>query len=419
MSDPHASAEPAQAPPPSAQTDPSGAASWPPPGDVRWWRRPALGDDVAFFRRGGWRRKVGVIVLGFLALVLVAALVAAHIQINSYVITPGQATPVSQYISVPPAYRHPLTGKILLTDVYVSQLDALSYLQYRFFDSDSEIYPGAELLEGAPTEGQYLNQGYLQMAQAQNFATAAALTHLGYQVSSSNAGALVYGIPAKSPASATLQVAEVIEAVDAKPTPTVCALTQALHGYEPGTAVTLRVEESTINNEGAFVPGKTVDKAVTLGTPPKGIDDPSCGGTPTAYLGVLAQTQQDWHFPVAITINTPQIGGPSAGVAMTLGIIDKMSGGRLTGRHVIAATGTMDQNGTIGDVGGVAEKTIAVERAGASVFFVPTVEYKTAESKATPQLHVYGVNTLDQVLRILERLGGSVPTHPVPVQAAP
>ncbi len=85
----------------------------------------------------------------------------------------------------------------------------------------------------------------------------------------------------------------------------------------------------------------------------------------------------------------------------------------------MAATGTIDQYGNVGDVGGVAEKTIAVERAGATVFFVPSVELKTAESKATPQLHVYAVSTLNQVLRILERLGGHVPTTPVPAQAAP
>jgi PDZ domain-containing protein len=361
----------------------------------------------------------GGVALALLVVVLVGAFVAAHTQINYYVITPGQASPVSQYIKVPPQYRHPLTGKILLTDVYVSQLNALNYLQYRFFGSNSQIYPGSELLDGAPTEGQFLNQGYLQMAQAQNFATATALTHLGYHVSSTNSGALVYGIPAKSPAAGTLKVAEVIEALNAKPTPTVCALTSALHGFAPGTTVTLRVQENTIDKQGAFVPGKTVDKAVTLGTPPKGVDNPGCGGTPTAYLGVLSQTQQDWHFPVDVTINTPQIGGPSAGVAMTLGIIDKMTSGKITGGHVTAATGTMDQNGNIGDVGGVAEKTIAVEQAGATVFFVPSVEYKTAEAKATPQLHVYGVKTLDQVLRDLERLGGSVPSHPLSAQAAP
>ena len=71
-----------------------------------------------------------------------------------------------------------------------------------------------------------------------------------------------------------------IEAVNAKPTPTVCALTEALHGYQPGTSVTLRVQENTINNQGAFVPGKTVDKAVTLGTPPKGVTTPTAVGRP-------------------------------------------------------------------------------------------------------------------------------------------
>ena len=168
MSDPHASADPAQAPPPSSDTDTFGDLSW----------RPSL----ASLGRRRWRGVTGIIVLIVLVLVLVAGIVADHWQINYYVITPGQASPVSQYITVPAEYRHPLTGKILLTDVYVTQLNAFSYLQYRFFDSNSEIFPGGELFEGAPTQGQFLNQGYLQMAQAQNFATAAALTHLGYHV---------------------------------------------------------------------------------------------------------------------------------------------------------------------------------------------------------------------------------------------
>ncbi len=95
----------------------------------------------------------------------------------------------------------------------------------------------------------------------------------------------------------------------------------------------------------------------------------------------------------------------------------------MTGNRIVAATGTIDPYGNVGDVGGVAEKTIAVERAGATVFFVPSVELKAAESKASPQLHVYAVNNLDQVLRILKRLGGTVPstapTNPVLAQAAP
>ena len=87
---------------------------------------------------------------------------------------------------MPPQDNHPLTGRILLTDVFVTQLNALSYLRYRYFDSDSEVISGPELLGPTPNEDQYLAQGYLQMAQAQSFATAAALSHLGYRVTSTN-----------------------------------------------------------------------------------------------------------------------------------------------------------------------------------------------------------------------------------------
>jgi Lon-like protease len=364
-------------------------------------------------------------VLGVVAVVVVAAVIASHVSVNDYVITPGDATPVSQYIEVPPQDSHPLTGRILLTDVFVTQLNALSYLQYRYFDSDSEIIPEQELLGPAPDEGQYLAQGYLQMAQAQSFATAAALSHLGYSVTATNAGSLVYAIEPGSPASKALHVAQVITAVNSVATPTPCDFVRALRGLKPGTTVSLGVEESSINNVGDFVPGPIVQKPLTLGTPPKGLVETGCGPSfrPTAYLGIQPEAQQDWHFPVKVTVHTQDIGGPSAGLAMTLGIIDKLSSGRLTGNRIVAATGTIDQHGNVGDVGGVAEKTIAVEQAGATVFFVPSVELKTAESKASPQLHVYAVNNLDQVLRILKRLGGTVPrgatTNPVPVQAAP
>ena len=118
-------------------------------------------------------------------------------------------------------------------------------------------------------------------------------------------------------------------------------------------------------------------------------------------------------------MHTADIGGPSAGLAMTLGIIDKLSGGDLTGKRTVAATGTIDAQGDVGDVGGVAQKTIAVERAGATVFFVPPQEYAAAMSKDTPQLHVYAVSSLDQALKILKNLGGTIPAGHVSAQAAP
>ena len=83
----------------------------------------------------------------------------------------------------------------------------------------------------------------------------------------------------------------------------------------------------------------------------------------------------------------------------------------------MAATGTMDASGNVGDVGGVPQKTVAVENAGASIFLVPPGEYKDALSKDRAGLRIYAVSTLDQALRVLEANGGHV--GPTTLDAGP
>jgi PDZ domain-containing protein len=377
-------------------------------------------EDVAApvrFRRRRWH----TVLVAVLVVIVAAAVILSRWNVGYYALTPGDATPVASFIKVPPNLDHPLNGTILLTDVYETQLNALTYLQERYLSSVAQVYSAAELIGPSTPEDQYIDQGYLQMAQAQSDATAAALTHLGYTVSAKNAGVLVYGIPPGTPASRVLKVSEVVTAVNGTATPTPCALVNALHGLKAGTRATLAVETSSISASGAFVAGPTVQRSIILGTPPRGLVDTGCGPStkPSAYLGIQTAQQLAWNFPVKVTVHTADIGGPSAGLAMTLGIIDKLSGGDLTGKRTVAATGTIDAQGDVGDVGGVAQKTIAVERAGATVFFVPPEEKAAAMSKDTPQLHVYAVSSLDQALRILKRLGGTMPANHVPAQAAP
>ena len=252
MSEPDATADGEAAATPLADAGPTVAAGWLPPA-------PPAGAAPK-------RRKWPAILVVAAVLILVGCWIASRVSVDYYVLTPGDATPVSQYIEVPAADNHPLTGKILLTDVFLTQLNALNYLQYRYFDSNSEVVSGPDLLGPTPNESQFLSQGYLQMAQAQSFATAVALTHLGYTVHSTDAGALIYGIPPGSPAAKTLKVAQVITAVNGTSTQSDCALIKALHGLAPGTSVSLSVEQSSINDVGAFVPGPVVPKSVTLGT---------------------------------------------------------------------------------------------------------------------------------------------------------
>jgi PDZ domain-containing protein len=94
---------------------------------------------------------------------------------------------------------------------------------------------------------------------------------------------------------------------------------------------------------------------------------------------------------------------------MTLSLIDTMSRQSISGNEPIAATGTIDVQGDVGDVGGVAEKTVAVQRAGAKYFFVPQVEVATAKKAAQPGLTIVGVTSLAQTLRDLRALGGVAP----------
>jgi PDZ domain-containing protein len=116
-----------------------------------------------------------------------------------------------------------------------------------------------------------------------------------------------------------------------------------------------------------------------------------------------------YRLPAKVSINTANIGGPSAGLAMTLALINELSHGSLTGHHVVAATGTISVNGAVGDVGGVAEKTVAVQRAGAQYFLVPQVEVATARHAGAPGLTILGVTSLAEALRDLRALGGVKP----------
>jgi PDZ domain-containing protein len=121
-----------------------------------------------------------------------------------------------------------------------------------------------------------------------------------------------------------------------------------------------------------------------------------------------ATKEQKFDLPFGISINAGPIGGPSAGLAFTLGVIDALGNGSLTGGHLVAATGTIDLDGVVGPVGGVVQKTVAVRDAGAEVFLVPTDEYQEAVRHAGSHLRIVRVATLAAALLALQQLGGDL-----------
>ena len=188
-------------------------------------------------------------------------------------------------------------------------------------------------------------------------------------------GAVIFGTFPGTPAYAVLDVGDVVTAVDGVATPTAAGLTTTLARYHSGQTVDL-----TVRRGGTAPP---VPVPVTLKTTGVDVGGGQIGharpGDPTRGPGRL-------HLPFPVNINVTNIGGPSAGLAMTLGVIDALTSGSVTGGHTVAATGTIDSQGDVGDVGGVAQKTVAVENAGATIFLVPPQEYKAALSKDRPGL---------------------------------
>jgi PDZ domain-containing protein len=366
------------------------------------------------WRAPRWVRLVGVAVL----VLVVAAAVADHVSLDYYVLTPGVARPVAPLVRVPRQRAHRLHGSVLLTDVYLTRVTALSYL-YDSVRSDARILPAATVLGPATPPSQLVAQGYLEMAQSQSAAKAAALTRLGYHVSVRDVGVVVFAVIPGSPAADALSVGEVVTAVEGHRTPDACAFARSLASRHAGALVQLTVERSHADARAALVPGPLVRETVRLGRWPSSVPHPAptprCPGTGwhgQGFLGIEAETQSELRLPFPVVLRTTSIGGPSAGLAMTLGIINTLWDGNLTGGKTVAATGTITPTGAIGEVGGVPEKTVAVERAGATVFFVPAGQVRTARSKAIPSLRVYGVSSLAQVLTDLRHLGGSVPPTP-------
>ncbi|MEE4542200.1 S16 family serine protease [Streptomyces sp. V4-01] len=117
---------------------------------------------------------------------------------------------------------------------------------------------------------------------------------------------------------------------------------------------------------------------------------------------------------VKVTLRLADVGGPSAGLLFTLGIIDKVDGdghgGDLTGGRAIAGTGTIDASGRVGAVGGVPLKEQAARRDGATVFLVPRAECADAKAQLPSGLKLIPVTTLDNALSALSALRTAHPT---------
>jgi PDZ domain-containing protein len=297
---------------------------------------------------------------------------------------------------------HGIDGQLMMVDVEVGQAGPVDWLEYELglLGKSRQLYPVAVYAGPTPTS-ELACQDTQEMVDANEDSALAALAQLHYKVAEDYLGAQIDSVFAGTPAwRAGLKCDDLITAVNGKHVAEAQQVTALLARMAPGTTVTFT--DRPANG------GRAKQVKVQLVSPPESalVD----GFTGRTYVGIEIESRVKTVLPFPVSVDAAGIGGPSAGLAFTLAILDALSNGKLTGGHRVAATGTITAQGVVGDVGGVQEKTVAVEKAGAQVFFVPQVEYKVAKSVANSRLQVIPVTTLGQVLQILrQRYGGGLP----------
>ncbi|MGW0821499.1 S16 family serine protease [Streptomyces sp. NPDC002845] len=171
-----------------------------------------------------------------------------------------------------------------------------------------------------------------------------------------------------------------------------------------------RTDQAVMPRDSVYPSGDTVEEIQEFNRAEMKESQDTAAEAALSYLGKEGDG-------IKVTLKLSDVGGPSAGLLFSLGIIDKLdgdgSGGDLTGGRTVAGTGTIDADGTVGAVGGVALKTQAAHRDGATVFLVPEAECSDAESELPEGLRLIPVTTLKgavSALVALETGKGSVPS---------
>tara|TARA_B100000959_G_scaffold287303_1_gene370939 strand:- start:10025 stop:11161 length:1137 start_codon:yes stop_codon:yes gene_type:complete len=344
---------------------------------------------------GGAPRHVKpVVAVGLLLLGLMAAALT-FVRLPYFIFRPGTVNALSERIVVFKGESFPASGEVYFTTVQQdSTVNGWEYLWATVDDSSLVVNQEDVLGERSRDENREFNIELMRVSKST--AEAVALRHLGLDpfVATGVGMATVH-----DPAAEYLTTDDVIVAIDGIATMHVEELVALVKGRFPGDEIEILVEDLDGDNLRTVV----VELAARE-------DDPTVG-----FLGIGPQTR--WEdvddLPVDVGIRTDKVGGNSAGLALTLAILEVLTPGELTAGLRVATTGTIDIDGVVGPIGGIRQKVFAARQAGIDLFLVPEHEASDARDVAG-DLRVEGVGNLEDALAVLAELGGNANTLALP-----
>ncbi len=357
-------------------------------------------NDSALPWRRSWRSQRRAFQLGTaLGIITIIAVAGSIIRVPKIAFKPSGVNATEELVTVTGTDSFPSEGEVFFTTVRVQDLSLWGWLEARY-DGDDDVQDEELIRQGQTTEeSRVCSQTMMQLSKST--AVVVALTRLGYDVVTST-GSGIERVFDGSAADGVLTCGDVIVAIDDEPVLQAEDAVRIIGGYLPGDVVAITVE--TLDGESRV-------EQVELGAN-------EAGG---AMLGVQPQTRFDEQdLPFDVEIDTGQTGGPSAGLAFTLAVIDKLSDGDLAGDLDVAVTGTIRVDGSVGNVGGVRQKVIGARKAGVAAFIMPAQprcadpenpncpfdDAWEAILESAGDLPIFEVVHFEEALDVLAELGG-------------
>lgn len=286
---------------------------------------------------------------------------------------------------IPPAAAQTPSGHLNMLTIRVVDRVPLVEAVAMWASGSYEFAPRDEYYPPDKTKEQVTEENVAMFRDSQSAAEIMALRYLGYPN-------IVYvgTIDKSSPSWGILEPQDRITAVDGRAVTDYPSLKAIMAQTRPGQSVAVTVSRD----------GKSLTETVVLAA------NAQVGRQ--GFLGVGVAERPTAPFTIHIALE--DIGGPSAGLMFTLGIIDRLTPGDLTGGRFIAGTGTMELDGSVGAIGGITFKERAARAAGAEYMLVPKDNCAEALTDVPQGLHLAQVTSLDDAVDAVRQIAaGQLP----------
>jgi PDZ domain-containing protein len=324
---------------------------------------------------------VRLVALGLvLGAVAIAALVLLLVPSNEYIFLPDRAHPVTPLVDVPGG-REPRNGGIYFVDVVVRKATLLEKL-FGGLHTGADLFPASNVNPPGVNDAQRLRIDREDMLQSQKVAAAVALRAAGRRVVMHATGVKVEDVFPGEPAVGKLEPDDIILAVGGKRVTGPVDLQRDMRRYRVGAVVRFTLLRGT---------RKLIEAVQTVASP----DRP-----PHPFVGIQIAQAVNIRLPVRVRIDAGGVGGPSAGLAFALDVYQQL-GHDVDHGHKIAATGELFPDGSVGQIGGVKQKTYGAREAGVDAFLVPAGDNAREAQRYAGGLRIIPVKSFTQALRAL------------------